>query len=59
LLEEIKQLVQVNKSTSGYGGISSMYFYDDNGDGKFETYLQSGKREDFAPRIPEWIQKRK
>lgn len=38
----------------GYGGASFLFFFDDDGDGIFETYQRTGEPGTFAPRLPNW-----
>lgn len=55
----VVNIVKVNESTEGYGGATTVTFYDDNGDGKFETFQQGGTPDDYAPRIPKWLVEQK
>jgi len=52
-------LVSYNKETGvkGYGGQLGLRYYDEDGDGKFESYDMGSGNPPFIPKIPEWVQR--
>ncbi len=41
----------------GYGGEYGLLYYDNDGDGKFESFEQGGHIPPFIPQVPKWVLK--
>lgn len=41
----------------GYGGEYTLIYYDDDGDGKFESFEIGNSAHPFTPILPAWVRK--
>jgi hypothetical protein len=54
----VRVFADPESKSQAYGGQSSLTYYDDDGDGRFETLEQGNIRQLNNPRIPKWAQQK-
>jgi hypothetical protein len=53
----ITQMSKTEKQVAALGCESHLAFYDQDGDGKFETLVPLADRGPFSPQIPSWVRR--